>query len=294
MSEWSGQTRGNLLGYRIFVSILRSFGPRAAYLLLYFVAFYFVFFSPKSTKFVYRFLRRKINKGFLPSLIGIYKTYFVFGQTLIDKVAILSGMRNKYTYEFDGRENLQEIVDRKQGGVLISGHLGNWDIAANFLNEINNIDEVYVVMMDAEHQQIKSFLEATQSEKQFNVIPIKEDGSHIFKIHQVLSNNKLICIHADRYVEGQKTLAFDFMGEQAKLPIGPFKMAAALKKPFSFVFALKEGKSHYHLFSSPLKNQDCSYKEIMQLFVSDLEKKARTYPYQWFNFYNFWQNTSDE
>ncbi len=287
MSDWKGKTRGNLLGYRIFVSILRTLGPKAAYALLVFVSLYFVLFSGSESRATYTFLRKKMSKGRLTAFFGIWKTFFKLGQNLIDKVAILSGLQKYYTYEFDGEMNLQEIVNRNEGGVLISGHLGNWDIAANFLNNLDGANDIYVVMMDAEHQKVKDFMESTQTKKQFNIIPIKDDGSHIFMINEILRDNKLICIHGDRFVEGQKTKTFDFIDGKAKFPMGPFRIASALNKPVSFVYAMKDNLKHYHLYGSPIK-QGLTSQELMALFVKDLEEKTIRYPYQWFNFYNYW------
>ena len=59
----------------------------------------------------------------------VYWSYYTFGQTLIDKTAVSSGLRDRFTYEFDGIENLNETLANKQGGVLISAHMGNFEIA---------------------------------------------------------------------------------------------------------------------------------------------------------------------
>ena len=45
----------------------------------------------------------------------MYTNYYRFGQTLIDKVVVMAGIRNKFTYHFDGEENLHKIVALKKG-----------------------------------------------------------------------------------------------------------------------------------------------------------------------------------
>lgn len=87
MSKWDGKTRGGTLGYKIFIFILKSLGLRATYLLLFFVAFYFIPFAPKSTKSSYRFFRNRMGWGRFSSCIGVYKNYFLFGKSLLDKIA---------------------------------------------------------------------------------------------------------------------------------------------------------------------------------------------------------------
>ncbi|MCP4121053.1 MAG: lipid A biosynthesis acyltransferase [Bacteroidetes bacterium] len=289
MSNWDGKSRGNALGYRIFIYALMKFGPKAAYFILLFVALYFVFFSPKSTIASYRFLRHKMHFSIFASIWGVYKTYFYLGQSLIDKVAVLSGLAHHYSYEFDGEHHLQELVDRKEGGMLISGHLGNWDIAANFLGNLKNIERIFVVALDAEVEKIKSLLENYQGARKFEIIPVKEDGSHIFDIYNALKNNQLVCIHADRFVDGQKTASVQFFDEPVQLPIGPYKIISNLNKPYVFVYAVKETLKHYHLFSSPVQTSDRDHIKVMNAFAEDFEKKTKVYPHQWFNFYDFWK-----
>ena len=56
----------------------------------------------------------------------VFKSYYTFGQTILDKISISAGMKNKFTYEFDGVEKLIQLLEEKKGGVLISAHIGNF------------------------------------------------------------------------------------------------------------------------------------------------------------------------
>src|SRR5690606_19777521 len=137
MSQWDGKSKGTLLGYKIFIFLIKQFGVRSAYTLLYFVAAYYFVFHPKSFRSVYFYLRNRHGYGTLRSLCYVYKTYYVFGQTIIDKIAISAGLREQFTYEFDGIEVLKESLAKKQGGILISAHVGNFEIAEKFFADID-------------------------------------------------------------------------------------------------------------------------------------------------------------
>src|SRR5690606_16647652 len=99
-NQWKGKSRGSVLGYKIFVFSIRRLGLGSAYFILYFVAFYFCFFAPKSTGSSYYYFRKRLNYGILKSIVSIYRSYYVFGQTILDKVAISSGLRNRFSYHF--------------------------------------------------------------------------------------------------------------------------------------------------------------------------------------------------
>ena len=129
-----------------------------------------------------------------------------------------------------------------------------------------------------------------------NIIVIRNDISHIYAINDAFKNNELVCMHAVRFIEGNKWMSAEFLGEQARFPAGPFLLAATFKVPVSFVFAFKETNTHYHLFSSDIKeynagSKDAVIKEMLTDFVSHMENKVKQYPEQWFNYYNFWQQS---
>jgi predicted LPLAT superfamily acyltransferase len=124
---------------------------------------------------------------------------------------------------------------------------------------------------------------------------IKQDISHVYKISEALQKNELVCIHADRFMDGNKTVLKTFLRGQAKFPEGPFALAAAFQVPVSFVFAFKERITHYHFYGSSLKQRaDHESKRdftsrLLSSFVEELEEKIKMYPDQWFNYYNFWE-----
>jgi predicted LPLAT superfamily acyltransferase len=205
----------------------------------------------------------------------------------------MAGIDNKFTYDFDGEENLREIVRGGKGGILLSAHVGNWEAAGHLLKRLNT--RINVVMFDGEHQQIKEYLERVTGGHKLNIIPIRQDMSHVYAMGDALQKNELICLHADRFLEGNKIKRIRLLGDDAPFPVGPFLLAASFKVPVSIVFAFKESNTHYHFFGSDiLARQDDELKDqfitrLTTTFVNELEQKVRMYPEQWFNYYNFWQ-----
>jgi predicted LPLAT superfamily acyltransferase len=250
MPRWQGKSKGTPLGYRIFVFVVKTFGLPPAYLLLRFVAFYYLLFSWSSSKHIYHYFRRFHGYSFLKSLSSIYRNYFIFGQTLLDKIVVMAGIENKFTYDFDGEDNLRHIVKGGRGGILLSAHVGNWEAAGHLLRRLDT--RVNVVMYDGEHQQIKEYLQQVTGGRNLNVILIRPDMSHVYAMGDALQKNELICLHADRFLEGNKTILRNFLGEDAQFPQGPFLLSSSFKVPVSVVFAFKESSTHYHFYGSEL------------------------------------------
>ena len=292
MLSWQGKSKGSPLGYRIFVWVLKNFGVTPAYILLRSVVLHYLLFSYKSSKPIYYYFHRKLGYSVIKSLFKLYRNYYYFGQSIIDKVVLMAGIRNKFSFHFDGEENLHEMVTLKKGGLLLSCHIGNWEIAGHLLQRLKT--KVHVVMYDGEHENIKRYMKGVTGERMVNVIIIKNDLSHIYEISDAFKRNELVCMHADRFLEGNKTLTANFLGEEAMFPMGPFVLATTFKVPVSYVFAMKEGRLHYHLFASKIKEytqvgRSKVMQEMLQEYVKEMEFKVKQYPEQWYNYYNFWQ-----
>src|SRR5690606_8890100 len=110
MAEWEGKSKVTVTGDKVFIVVIKHAGLNAACFLLAFVSFYYFIFNRKQTKVSYNYFREKHQQCFFQSLINTYRNNFVFGQTIVDKVAIAAGLEHKFTYEFDGIENIHQLA----------------------------------------------------------------------------------------------------------------------------------------------------------------------------------------
>ncbi|MBS1783657.1 MAG: lipid A biosynthesis acyltransferase [Bacteroidetes bacterium] len=288
---WEGRSRGNRLGYRIFVWLLKTGGLGPAYFLLFFVALYYRWFVPAATRPLRFLYQQRLHFDKKQTRQLIRRNIIVFGQTLIDKIAILADIPTGLTFTHEGIENIEDLVSKGKGGILLSAHLGNWEVAGHLLKRVNT--PINIVMYDGEQAQMKQYMDQFESKRSFNVIFIKEDLSHIYEISAALARNELICLHGDRYRPGQRILPHSFLGSQAMFPAGPFILASKLKAPVCFVFAFKESNFHYHFYAEPAKIYEgrgtIGIESMLDDYTVLVEKKLHQYPHQWFNYYDFWK-----
>ncbi|WP_026727235.1 lipid A biosynthesis acyltransferase [Flavobacterium denitrificans] len=290
MSQWDGKSKGTVLGYRIFVFLIQKAGVKSAYVLLYFVASYYFLFLKKSNKAIFYYFKERLNYSNFQSKKMVFKSYYTFGQTIIDKISISAGLRNKFTYEFDGIEILKKLLAEKKGGVLISAHVGNFEIAEHFFGDIDLDFQINLVTTDLEHSAIKNYLESVTQKSAVKFIIIKDDLSHIFEINSALANNELVCFTGDRYFEGTKSLSEEILGKEANFPAGPFLIASRLKVPVVFVYVMKEPNLHYHLYAREATVKHRDEKGLLKEYVKSVESILQKYPLQWFNYFDFWND----
>ncbi len=289
--KWEGRSKGSLLGYKIFISLLRHGGLKPAYALLHFVKLYYRYFVPSATQPLQYFYQQRLHFSKKKAAEMISKNITIFGQTLIDKLAVLANIPNQLTFTHDGVENIEKLVAAGKGGILLSAHLGNWEAAGHLLKRVGA--PINIVMYDGEAEAMKQLMAPFENNRSFNVIRIKDDLSHIYEISAALTRNELICLHGDRFRPGQRTMEQKFLGENALFPAGPFILAAKLKAPVCVVFAFKETDFHYHFYAAEARQYSGKGTEGMERMLDDfihhLEHRLKQYPEQWFNYYHFWK-----
>ena len=295
-NKWDGQSQAKVLGFKIFVFILNTFGLNPAYFVLRFVSFYYFLFS-KPNKYIRDYFIKVHDYSPLKARLAVYKNNFILGQTIIDKVAVMAGAKDAFKVIHKNGAMLEELSSIGKGGILVSAHIGNWEVAGQGLNRLGTAFNV--LMYANEKEDVKQYIDGVIKEKKINIIAINEETkSHIIELHKAFSNNELVVMHGDRYREGAKTLTTNFFGRPAKFPAGPFIMAAKFGVPLCIVFAVKTDK-HTYQFSTekPIQVErvrgeaqlDKVCQELLEKYVIEVEKMVKAYPHQWFNYYDFWQ-----
>ncbi|MDR2815182.1 MAG: acyltransferase [Proteiniphilum sp.] len=311
--EWSGKTRGGSFGYRFFIVLIDRLGVRFAYVFLAFVVIYFIPFAPKATVASWWYARNILKKSRFRSSVFLFANYYRFGQTLIDKVAVSAGKKDRYEFVFDeSYPRFLEMLNQENGAIMVSAHVGNWEIGAPFFDKYGK--KMHVAMLDAEYRKIKKMLEQHSENRNYNVLPLDEtDGlSNIFRAKAILDRREFICFQGDRFLGNTQTAEVGFLGKTARFPVGPFLLASRLRVPVIFYFSMREQGAKYKFYfqmariestetgksgepgtESAVKTGTSSgiKPEILLLeqYVRALEDIVRKYPHQWFNYYRFWK-----
>lgn len=292
---WTGRTRGGLAGNWIFVQILRWFGLRSTYVVLPFVALYFVLAAPGARK-ASRKYRRQIGygrTGWLGDLWNCYKHFSTFGKLLLDRVAMVTGPAERFRIEFDGEDHLRSALEEGRGLVLISAHFGNWQGAGHLLGRLGR--PVNVVAYEGEARRIQSLFGKVLEKQAFSVISSDGSANSSVAILAALRRGEVVAMHADRCL-GSDGAVVEFLGAPARFPVGPYVVAALSQAPLAHVFAMRQSLHHYRFMAYPperlafgdRRERKEKLAQWARRFVSRLEDTLRQFPLQWCNFYDFW------
>lgn len=288
MPSW-GKSRGTKLGYLIFTTLIKTAGIFPAYALLRLVTLYYFFVPGKAGSSLRYYFMKRLGWSWLKSQWAIYENFNYLGRSIIDKVVTMSGMPSHFTMTFHNEHYLHQLAAERKGALLVSAHIGNWESAGQLLQRIQT--QINIVMYEGEHEKIKQHMEQV-TRKSFHVIVIKDDISHIYEINEALKRNEFVCIHADRYVEGNRTIESNLLGSVAKFPLGPFVLATTFKVPVVFVASVKQGLKHFFFTSTRPRTYlqgKSDIPNILRDYTTWMEIMLKQYPLQWHNYFPFWE-----
>jgi predicted LPLAT superfamily acyltransferase len=295
---WNGQSKGSAAGTQVFVWLISRFGVAPAYFLLLFVSLFYAFADRKSARAI-RSLRTRLGLPTFPW--HVFRHCFSFGMSIIDRYAFLTGRQSFFSFESHGESCISQAAGRGKGIILLGAHVGNWEIAGNLLSE--RLDStVYYLMMDAERQEMRSVFKKALDARKIVVLPADADGLDLtFALRDALGKNGIVCMHGDRAVSGRKTENHNFLGRDVGFPVGPFAIGAATEAPVIPIMVTKTSLRRYVFRAyAPIlfdgvtpQNRDRYLYTAMERYVGILEQVVKEKPHEWFNFYDFWDDTAN-
>ena len=291
---WTGRSRGGRLGMAIFARTARLFGQRGCLVVAPIVAGWYLLTHPRARHASIE-LRRRLHgpAGFVRETAWAFQHFFVYGRTMIDRMAFLHGGAPPPEVDVTGRESILDAVAPQSGYLLVSAHVGDW-IAASRLAKRDNrpISVVASRGMGVGPHQVRR----DGGAHLFNVIDV--DGPPVSvgaEIAVALRDGGVVAMLGDRKVSAD-VVVLPFLGAEAAFPTGPWAVAMVTGAPVIvfFMVRLPGGRHHLELFGpihvpkvARARRTDALRAGAAQ-FASHLEEVVRRHPFHWSNFYDFW------
>ena len=284
--------RGTPVLLRLIGWIALRIGRSAARLLLYPITLYFLISAHPARRVSYEYLKRV--RGHPPYWWHIFRHFHCFAATILDRVYLLRGEFEHFDVTLHQKEVLHRQIESGKGCILLGSHLGSFEVLRTL--GVTQQDFPLKVLMDIAHNEnITRFLDALNQEISSTVI-VPDRPDTLLRVKESLDAGFLIGMLGDRVSSDGKTTQCQFLGATATFPAGPVLLAAAMHCPVILFFGLYRGGKRYeiyfeHFAQEVLLNRDCRAEDIQhwtQLYVERLEHYARLAPYNWFNFYTFW------
>jgi predicted LPLAT superfamily acyltransferase len=284
--------RGTLTSLRLIAWIAMHIGRWAARLLLYPITFYFVITARAARRTSYEYLKRV--RGYPAHWWQVFRHFHCFAATILDRLYLLRGEFERFDVKLHGKEILHPQIENGKGCILLGSHLGSFEVLRS-LGVMQRNFPVKVLMDTTHNQNISRFLDALNPVVASTVIaPDRADT--LLTVRESLDAGFFVGTLGDRVSSGDKTTPCQFFGKPAAFPVGPMVLAAMAHCPIILFFGLYRGRNRYEIYFEHFADEitldrDRRADEIqlwMQRYAARLEHYTRIAPYNWFNFYPFW------
>ena len=296
-NEWLARPEGGSVhAMRVLAAVACVVGRTLSRLVLLPITAYFLIRRGPERRASRTYLERVLGRP--PSLLEIARHFHVFAGVTLDRVFLLKGRLEKFDIQIIGIEEAHEAIALGRGVLLVGARAGSFD-ALRALS-LRRTDVTFKVVLDAEHSPaLSSILQALNPQIAASIINPRQDGTTVvLEIGEALQQRALVTMLADRARPGNATVPAAFLGREARFPAAPWQIAAAAHVPVVLCIGLFRGGNRYDVHFAKLfdelridrRQRDEQLRAAVQRFAGRLEQHVRMAPYNWFNFYDFWND----
>lgn len=310
--HWSKvKESGTLRGMQLLYWTYKLFGRWIFSLAMYPVAIYFALCKSEYRRASLQYLHfhyhaHPCSWSSKPNLISVILHFKAFAEVILDKLLGWLIEIKECDFVLNDRNEVERLLNDERGQLIIGSHFGNLEFCRGFMHRYKS-KVINVLLYDKHAGNFVKIMQQLSSDSRMNIYQVDEfDINIMLTLKEKIDAGEWVFIAGDRVpLSGlERTVAVDFLGRKAALPIGPYMLAKALGCPVKLMFAYKKASNNNKIIfdvstlservTLSRKNKMDDIQKLAQIFVNELEKQSIAAPYQWFNFYNFWQRRDQE
>lgn len=289
-SHWSGRTDGLPWMQRSLIALLRVLDVRVLYGVMALVIPGYMLFARRARRAAYAYHRLRRGLGPVAATVGVYRSMYGLGQVVLDRFAAYAGR----TFRLDtaGHEAWHALAEAPGGFLQVSSHAGNFELTGYELRSERK--PVYALVYGGETETMMRNRERLLARHNIRMVPVAADMAHVFTLSNALQGGAIVSMPGDRLFGSQKAVACPLLGAPARFPLGPFALAVTCGVPAVALFTMKEGAYRYRLLTYRLDDDPslparARMERLARAYAAALDDVLGRYPYQWYNFYDFWE-----
>jgi lauroyl/myristoyl acyltransferase len=186
-----------------------------------------------------------------------------------------------------GEHHLDDALADRRGLVVLTAHLGNWELAGRLLAERVRRPTHLVVTAEAD-PGVQRFLRARPAPIRF-----VERGrpTAALALMAALRRGEVVALQGDRALDDRSGARVPFFGAPAWFPLGPFVLARAAGAPVVPAFCVLDDDRRYTItLDAPFRVGPGQEPDALARWVDGLARVVTAHPEQWFNFFDVWRD----
>ena len=296
-TAWSEQPeRGSPRLTRALLWLALAGGRAAALLLAWSATAWFLLTAPRARRASRDYLRRVLPAR--PGLRHTARHFHAFAQAVLDRAHLLAGRDDAFDIRVDGLDHVAATLARGQGCILLGAHLGSFEALRAVARHCPV--PVWALMYRRNAGALTGLLDRLAPALRGRVLEIGDTASMI-RARECVARGEVVGILADRAPPGPRMVPAPFLGQPAFFPAGPFVLASTLAAPVILFRAVRTGRRRYAVRFEPFADRlalrrahrAADLRAAVARYAAAVEAGCRAHPYQWFNFFPFWERPPD-
>lgn len=224
-----------------------------------------------------------------------------FAETLLDKL-LAAGQRYPQERIRLVREHVLALIRQGRGGLIVTAHLGCLELCQALAECVPGL-RLTVLVHTAHAQRINGLIRRLAPQASVELVQVTDMGPGMaMQLAERIAAGEFVAIAGDRVpLQGGRSVRVPFLGTQAPFPIGAWVLGAALGCPVFTMACIHHGDG-YEVRLEPFAERivlprgarEAALVEQAVRFAGWLERQVRDSPYDWFNFYPFWDQATNE
>lgn len=220
-----------------------------------------------------------------------WRVFWNYAWTITDNVRFRE-LRVIPDWEFDGWEHFEEMRARPGGSILLTAHMGSYDLGAHVFSSTSD-RRIVMVRAPEVDPSTREFEENTlgRDEHGVRVEFNTRAGELAISLLESVRGGDIIAIQGDRVTPGIANYETTLFGKKTMIPAGPFALAMAARVPIYPAFVIRQGRRSYRLIACPAielvrrsRNRDEDIGNGVAAWSRQLEEVIHDFWFQWFAF----------
>jgi len=311
LADWTRiAERGSIWGIRFTAWCYRTLGRRLCLPLVYAIVTYFFLTDAPGRRASRAYLRRVRSapggREALPRPPGLrecFRHYSTFALVIVDRLGIWFGRDDDFDFVTSGLDYVDRLAEEGRGALILGSHIGSFDALRLLAKRAGSV--VNVLMFRANAPRINQIFKEVAPEAEAQVISVDPNSvQSVFTIRERLRRGEHVAILADRIEAGDRNRStpVPLLGKAVPLPQAPILLANLLGCPLLSVVALRQGPGRYEVTVKvlaervvlPRQGREQALAALLTRYARHLEHTCLQRPFQWFNFFDYWQDEAPE
>lgn len=295
--EWAREReRGSAWLVRVMLAISFGLGWHAGRALLLPITAWFLATSPRARAASREYLGRVLGRP--ARARDVARHFYVFACAIMDRIFLVTGRTRRFRIKIAGIEHVQAALASGHGCLLLGAHLGSFEVLRSAA--ANAPVRVRPLMFRRNAGALTRVLDRLDPGLRDSIIEIGDVAS-MLRAREAVERGEIVGLLADRAPGGQRRVDVPFLGRPAPFPTGPFIVASALGVPVVLFYGVRTGPRQYQVQFEPFADRvvlrrasrAADLQAWAERYAAALERACRAYPFNWFNFFPFWERASD-